>query len=135
MSAEKVVFASLAWIDVARSILQELVAEKGEPGRAWSLCERFANAPPEVAASGLAAWHFRIDGKNVSVGPGEIDDADVTISSDYQTTLPAARAIYSPDLYAERVADHTPRPGVDGDLSNAPPYLLELHNRLAALTA
>jgi len=127
----KVVFASGPWMDAARVILERLVAEHGEAGRTFSLCERFNDAPREIAPRGFAAWHFRIDGKSASVGSGEIEDADVTITVDYAAVLPGARCVYTPQQLAQRPPVGTSR----GDLSKAPAYLLELHNRLALITA
>jgi hypothetical protein len=128
------VFVSPTWIEAARSILETLVAEHGEPGWRFSICERFTDAPPDVASGGLAAWWFRIDGRTVQVGAGAIEGAEVTITADYDATLPSARLVYTPEILAHRRAAG-PRPGVDGDMSKAPPYLVELHNRLAVLTA
>lgn len=128
------VFASPAWIDEARRILQDLVGRLGEEGRSFSVCERFTDAPVEVASDGTAAWHFRIDGRRVEVGSGALEDADVQIKADYQATLPAARLVYTPEIVAQRRAAG-PRPGVQGDMAKAPPYLVELHNRLAVVTA
>jgi hypothetical protein len=127
----KAVLASGPWVDAARVILENLVAEHGEPGRTFSLCEVFNDAPREIAPRGVAAWHFRIDGKSTSVGPGEIEDADVTITVDYAAVLPGARRVYTPQQLVERPPVGTTR----GDLSKAPAYLLELHNRLALITA
>ena len=138
MSDTKVDFACAAWVDQARAILDDIVASHGEPGKTFSVCEVFTDAPAKVAESGTAAWHFYIDGKTVRVGSGEVGDADVTIRADYETTLPAARLVYTPEFLAERAA----QPPVDqaaanvkGDMSNMPTYLVELHNRLAIVTA
>ena len=65
--AEKVAFARPEWVAIARTVLEEVVAEHGEPGKSFSVCEVFTDAPP-------------------------------------------------------------------GDGSSMPPYLVELHNRLAAAT-
>jgi hypothetical protein len=127
----KVVFASGPWVNAARVILERLVAEHGEQGRTFSLCERFNEAPREISPRGVVAWHFRVDGKSASVGSGEIDDADVTITVDYAAVLPGARRVYTPEQLAERPPIGT----TSGDLSKAPSYLLELHNRLALITA
>ena len=137
LDSEKFAFASGAWIDAARSILRDLVVDRGEPGRRFSVCERFTNAPQDVASSGTAAWHFRIDGKSVTVEPGEIADADVTITAAYEATLPNARLVYTPEILAQRAVNRAQgkAPAIEGDMSKAPPYLVELHNRLAILTA
>ena len=133
----KLAFASPAWVDEARRVLEDLVSTHGEAGRRFSVCERFTSAPADIAPSGTAAWYFRIDGKSVAVAAGEIADADVEITADYQTTLPVARLVYTPEILAARraAADQSPPPGRKGDMSKAPPYLVELHNRLALVTA
>lgn len=136
-SADKVNFASSAWIDVARQQLEEIVAERGEPGTRFSLCEVFTDAPTSITATGTAAWHFYVDGKTVRVSAGEVDDADVKIRTDYQGVLPRARQYYTPEILAER-ATQPPGAGfdsVEGDMSLVPDYLVELHNRLAVITA
>jgi len=133
----KLTFASAPWIAEARRVLEDLVSNHGEDGRRFSLCERFSDAPRDIAPSGVAAWYFRIDGKSVTVSAGEIPDADVEISADYQATLPVARLVYTPEILAARraTAEQAPPPGRKGDMSKAPPYLVELHNRLALVTA
>lgn len=135
-SKPKLDFASAAWIDEARVVLEELVGRLGEDGRSFSVCEIFANAPRHVAASGTAAWHFYIDGRTVRVGAGVANDVDVTIRADYEAALPAARLVYTAEILAERArARPAPSPVVSGDMNRAPAYLVELHNRLAAVTA
>ncbi|MSR12086.1 MAG: hypothetical protein EXR84_09845 [Gammaproteobacteria bacterium] len=132
----KLAFASAAWVDEARRVLEDLVSTRGEAGRKFSVCERFTTAPTDVAPSGTAAWHFRIDGKSVTVGAGEIGDADVQITADYRATLPAARLVYTREILAARATQRAaaPPPGIKGDMTKAPPYLVELHNRLALVT-
>jgi hypothetical protein len=134
---EKTEFACSAWVEKARQVLEELVAEQGEEGRTFSICERFTDAPITVAASSTAAWHFYIDGLQVRVGEGEVDDTDVKVSADYTETLPNARLVYTPEMLAERARQP---PGetsvvVEGDMSIMPQYLIEMHNRMAVLTA
>jgi hypothetical protein len=133
----KLAFASAPWIDAAREILEDLVATHGEPGRAFSCCECFSDAPADVAPAGIAAWHFRIDGRSVEVGAGEIADADMNVRAGYAATLPVARLVYTPEFLAQRAADRAAgkAPPANPAMSRAPRYLVELHNRLAALTA
>ena len=130
-------FAGPDWINAARSILEDLVRTHGEPGRTFSVCETFTGAPPEVASSGTAAWHFQIDGKTAKVGPGPLPEADVQIRNDYTATLPVARLVYTPEVLARRAADRESgkAPPAAPGMAKAPPYLVELHNRLAAVTA
>lgn len=131
----KFAFASPSWIAAAEEILNDLVAEHGREGRRFALCERFTDAPREIAPSGLAGWWFRIDGKSVVVGRGTIDDADLEITADYTATLPAARAIYTREGLIQSAQE--PKPGVTRvQRGERPPrYMIELHNRLALLTA
>ena len=133
----KVDFASAAWVDMARTVLEELVADHAEDDTRFSVCEVFTDAPSRVAASGTAAWHFTIVGKNVTVGQGELDEADIVIRADYQTSLPGARTVYTPEFLAQRESMPPPEipPEIKGDTSALPPWLVELHNRLAVVTA
>lgn len=142
MSSEKLDFASTAWIEEARNVLEDLVPSHGEAGKVFSVCEIFTDAPEQVAPTGTAAWHFYIDGLSVMVGEGIVDNTDVKIKADYQSTLPAARLVYTPEILAKRAAEPVAEPAanessgsMEGDMSLAPPYLIELHNRLAVLTA
>ncbi len=130
-ATEKVAFAGAEWVDIARSVLEELVAEHGRPGATFSVCETFTGAPPDVAGDGstTAAWHFRIDGNAVTVARGEIDGADMNVRADYEASLPAARLVYTPEMLAKRAS----KPAAFGQ-PDFPPYLIELHNRLAVLT-
>ncbi len=136
-TANKVDFASSAWIEIARDVLEEIAAERGKTGVRFSLCEVFTDAPDSLAPSGTVAWHFYLDGKTVVVAAGEVDDADVKIRTDYQGVLPKARQYYTPEVLAQR-ATEPPGEGfdsVEGDMSLVPEYLVELHNRLAVITA
>ena len=138
-ATDKVHFASAAWVDAARVVLEDLVAEHCDDDTKLSVCEAFTDAPPHVAASGTAAWYFYIEGKSVTVGVGEVDDTDVTIRADYVMALPGARAVYTPEYLAERAANPPPPPEpppeIKGDTSTFPAWLVELHNKMAVITA
>ena len=133
-------FVSPAWVDQARMALEALVAEYGKEGTKYSVCEMFFEAPSEFADDdGVAAWHFFVDGKSVHVSTGRIPDADVTIGATWETSLPAARLVYTPELIAERKENPPPPPDdpnikVTGDAAALPDYLTELHNRMALVT-
>ena len=134
---EKVTFASPAWVDIARTVLEELVAAHGETGKSFSVCEVFTDAPPGMAGADAttAAWHFRIVDKTVSVGEGEIVDADMNVRVDYESLLPLARLVYTPEMLADMERNPPQFQGAaTGDRSNMPPYLAALHNRLAVAT-
>ena len=134
---EKFAFASPEWVDIARSVLEELVAEHGEPGKSYSVCEVFTNAPPGLAGADAttAAWHFRIVDKTVTVGEGEISDADMNVRIDYESVLPVARLVYTPEILARAERNPPQFEGEStGDRSNMPSYIVKLHNRLAVVT-
>lgn len=136
----KVAFASPAWIEIARGVLEDLVSEHGKEGQAFSICESFAEAPAEIAdEDGFAAWHFYIDGKSVRVGQGRVDDTDAQIQATWELVLPVARLVYTPELLADWAKNPPERPkdsnaSQTGDMTKMPPYLLELHNHMAKVT-
>ena len=136
-TTNKVHFASAEWVDLARAALEELAAEHGDEGAKLSVCEIFTGAPAHVAESGTAAWYFVMDGKRVTVALGEMPDADVVIRADYETSLPGARAVYTPEYLAKMPSMPPPKipPEIKGDTSAFPSWLVELHNRMAVVTA
>lgn len=133
-------FASEEWVDQARSALEEIVAEHGEEGTRYSVCETFFEAPSSIAdEDGIAAWHMVIDGKSVHVATGRIVDADVDIQATWEPSLERARLVYTPELIAEwqenpPLPPDDPNLKVTGDPGELPEYLAELHNRLAVIT-
>lgn len=131
---DKVTFGSHAWLNSARQILEDLVEAHGEQGTEFSVCEVFTDAPVGLAGpeETICSWHFRITGKAVDVGEGEIEDADVSVRVDYQETLPKARLVYTPEMIEEARKNS---PISEQDRSKMPPWLIELHNRLAVITA
>ena len=138
--ATKVPFASPAWVEIARGVLEELVSEHGQEDQSFSICEAFAEAPADIAdEDGFAAWNFYIDGKSVRVGSGRVVDTDVQIQATWELVLPVARLVYTPELLAEWAKNPPERPTDPnasqlGDMTMVPPYLMELHNRLAVVT-
>ena len=130
-TTKKLVFASADWVDHARTVLEELVAEHGETGKSFSVCEAFTDAPEGLAGpdATTAIWHFRIVDKTITVGVGELEGADFSVRADYQKVLPLAKTVYTPEMVAQRRASQT-----GNDQPSPPAYLVELHNRLAILT-
>lgn len=129
----KVVLGSVEWLKLAREVLEELVAKHGEEGKSFSACEVFTDAPEGLAGPDptTVAWHFRIDGKTVTVGEGEIEGADLNVRASYAQVLPLAKMVYTPEMIAAARAN---RPEPDPEINAAPEYLVELHNRLAVRT-
>lgn len=134
---EKVEFASAAWVDAARTVLERLATTHCDDDTRLSVCEIFTDAPTSVAASGTAAWYLRIEGKRVVVGCGEATGMDVTIRADYAAALPGARLVYTPEVLAQMQSQPPPdpRPQIEGDTSIFPAWLVELHNAMAVITA
>ena len=140
MSDEKLNFAGSAWVDKATKVLEALVNEHGQEETSFSVCEVFTDAPADVSVSGIAAWYFYIEGKSVRVGLGEEVGTDVRIQADYESSLPNVRLVYTPEVLEEMRENAEERSAnssssVEGDMSKAPPYLVELHNQMAPLTA
>ena len=68
---------------------------------------------------------------------GEIDDADFNPRAEYEAVLPIARLVYTPEVLAKMERDRSPADGDSSNNANAnqpPGYLIELHNRMAAVT-
>ena len=131
----KVAFASHEWLDLAREVLEDLVAQHGTIGTSFSVCEVFTNAPDGMIGPdpAKAAWYFSIVDKTVTVGEGEIDGADMAVSVEYKRALPMARRVYPASLGSlvmpvVRLLSYLRRK------PSPPAYLLDLHNRLALVT-
>ena len=92
-------FVSDEWVDQAETILNDLVSQFGVEGVSFSVCETFFDAPKEIDASGVASWHFYIDGKSVRVGKGKVEDVDVKIKFDYVKASVIAKITYTCLLY------------------------------------
>ena len=67
-------FVSDEWVDQAEIILNDLVSQFGVEGVSFSVCETFSDAPKAIHTSGIASWHFYIDGKSVRVGKGKVEE-------------------------------------------------------------
>lgn len=132
-------FVSDEWVEQARIILKDLVSKFGVEGVSFSVCETFTDAPKNIDASGIASWHFYIDGKSVRVGKRKVEDVDVKINFDYAKASVVAKVIYTEEIVAkqkeeaEKVKEAL---AIAGKGFKKPlDYLPELHNRLALLTA
>ena len=132
-------FVSDEWVDQAEIILNDLVTQFGVEGVSFSVCETFFDAPKEIDASGVASWHFYIDGKSVRVGKGKVEDVDVKIKFDYVKASVIAKITYTEEIITkqkketEKVKKNIEIAGKG--FKEPPGYLQELHNRLALLTA
>ena len=131
-------FVSHEWVDQAEIILNDLVSQFGVEGVSFSVCETFSDAPKEIDASGVASWHFYIDGKSVRVGKGKVENVDVKINFDYAKASVIAKVVYTEEIIAKQKGDLAlVKKNLEkkGKVVKEPPkYLSELHNRLALLT-
>ena len=85
-------FLSDAWLAQAGEFLRERLARTEVP--AFSMVERFTDAPPHLGvAGGVACWSVAYDGSKLTVGRGELDDADVVVEGTYQAALALAQAV------------------------------------------
>ena len=132
-------FVSDEWVDQAEIILNDLVSQFGVEGVSFSVSETFFDAPKEIDASGVASWHFYIEGKSVRVGKGKVEDVDVKINFDYAKASVIAKVVYTEEIIAKQKEDLAlVKKNLEkkGKVAKEPPkYLSELHNRLALLTS
>ena len=131
-------FVSDEWVDQAEIILNDLVSQFGVEGVSFSVSETFFDAPKEIDASGVASWHFFIEGKSVRVGKGKVEDVDVKINFDYAKASVIAKVIYTEEIITKQ-KEETKKAKEDLEIAGKefkepPDYLPKLHNRLALLT-
>lgn len=89
-------FLSDAWLDEARAFLERQTASWKDRlgGQAFSLSERFANAPPHLGFPGdVGAWGLRYDGQTVQVSRDFDEAADLVVEGDYQAGLAGAQFV------------------------------------------
>jgi hypothetical protein len=89
-------FLSDAWLDEAGKFLERECRPRKEllGGRAFTVSERFSNAPPHLKfENNLAGWSMRYDGENLAVGRDFNPGADVVVEGDYQAALTAAQFV------------------------------------------
>ena len=93
---ERFEFLSDEWLEEARRFVERAAAQKKEQlgGRAFSVSERFTDAPPHMKFAGdVAAWSLRYDGETVSISRDFDANADMVVEGDYQAALSAAQFI------------------------------------------
>src|SRR2546422_10099979 len=89
-------FLSDAWLDEAKKLLERECKIRKErlAGRAFSLSERFTDAPPHLKLpNNVGSWGMRYDGENISVSRDFNETADVVVQGDYQAALTAAQFV------------------------------------------
>ena len=129
----RVEFLSQAWIEEARSFVSAR-----PPGGRFTLCETFRDPPPGNPGS----WWLRIEDGAVDAGAGELAQADLRVTGDYQAVLALAQTVYAagPEAVARAQRELIHRAGsgaprVEGEiLPGVAPLLAELHDHMAART-
>jgi hypothetical protein len=89
-------FLSDGWLREAERFLAEAVPARRAQlgGRAFSLSERFTDAPPHLRLPGnVATWSLRFDGERATVSRAFDAGADLTVEADYQAALQPAQFV------------------------------------------
>ncbi len=89
-------FLSDAWLQEAHQFLQRDLAMRKEKlaGRAFSVSERFTNAPPHLNfPNDVASWGMSYDGKSMTVSRNFDERADLIVEGDYQAALATAQFV------------------------------------------
>lgn len=142
---EKFEFCSASWVGVAREYIEAQCADQDISDLRLTFCERFTDAPSEIATEGdnVTGWYIRIQDGTVDVGHGVIDDADVRITADYATVLPLARTVFEGNeagaaeaakaVAAATAAGKMSREG-DASAMGQAPFFAGMHDVLAKRT-
>ncbi|MFJ9367461.1 hypothetical protein ACIRRA_23980 [Nocardia sp. NPDC101769] len=141
-------YVSPQWLDAVESIIADLLQDQDLGSLDYSICEDLTSPPPGRAntPAGTLSWFIHIHGNNLEVRGGSVEDADIRIVADYATHHELSRRVWAGDPEAIAAAQHhrqiataTGKLRIDGDLTAAPPAVLELvarlHDPVAAITA
>ena len=86
-------FLSDAWLEKARVYLTRRLREGG-CSEAFSLVERFVNAPPHLNfENGVATWSIVFDGHSVEIGRTSPPNPDLLVEADYQVGVACAQLV------------------------------------------
>lgn len=139
--AERIEFASDAWLAKLRSLLQKYTTLAG-PEVKFSICEVFTGVPKHLDknGNGVIAWNCHIAGGEVEFEEGEIESADLKTVADYDFVLELARMTIDEStqeeyLRLQQVGAELGKLSGSGDKSKVPPSFYSMHNELAEITA
>jgi hypothetical protein len=139
--AKKIEFASPEWLAALKGMIQKYM-EKAGPDTKLSICEVFTGVPKHLDknGNGVISWYCRIANGKLTFEEGEINDADIKSTCDYNFILPFARMKITPETMAEyeKLAAEGDKSGKlkrQGDRSKVPPAFHGMHNELAEITA
>ena len=132
-------------MDYARSYVLDASEGQDLSGISMSFAEVFTDAPDalEPDDSGRVGWYIRVADGEIEVGSGVLEQADLSITADYESTLPLARAVFAGDEAAQAEATATVeammadgrmvRTGDENAMASLP-WLTDLHDTLAKRT-
>jgi hypothetical protein len=139
--AKKIEFASPEWLATLKGMIQKYM-EKAGPDVKLSICEVFTGVPKHLDknGNGVISWYCRIANGKLEFKEGEIFDADIKSTCDYNFILPLARLKLEPSTVAdlEKMQEEGARTGKlkrEGDRTKVPPAFHGMHNELADMTA
>ncbi|MVU80461.1 hypothetical protein GPX89_24830 [Nocardia sp. ET3-3] len=141
-------YVSAEWIEAVGAIIGDLLRDVDLGSLDYCICEDLTNPPFGRANTpgGTLSWFIRISASKVEVRGGTLGDADIRIVADYATHHELSRRVWAgnPEV-AAAARQHRQRATasgelrIDGDLTAAPPAVLELiaqlHDPVAAITA
>jgi hypothetical protein len=138
---KKIEFASQEWLDALKAAILRYMAKAG-PDVKLSICEVFTGVPKHLDKNGdgVIAWHCKIEDGRLHFADGEIPEADIKSTCDYDFILALARLKIEPATMKdyERLTAEGERTGKlkrQGDRAKVPPAFYGMHNDLAEITA
>jgi hypothetical protein len=138
---QKVEFAGPEWMAAIEAKFRRFAEGPGRDIK-LSICEVFTDVPSHLDrdGNGRIAWHCHIGDGKLAFAYGEIDQADIKNIADYQTILPFARLMLTPETQEayQRMAAEAMAAGKLkrlGDPAKIPASLHGLHNEMAEITA
>ncbi|MGW2661391.1 hypothetical protein ACWCW7_10545 [Nocardia tengchongensis] len=141
-------YVSPEWLDAVKSIITDLLRDHDLGSLDYVICEDLTSPPPGRAntPAGTLSWSIHIRGNNLEVLGGSVDDANIRVVADYATHHELSRRVWAgnPEAiaasqYQRQLATASAKLRIDGDLTAAPPAVLELiaqlHDPVAVITA
>jgi hypothetical protein len=88
-------FCSAEWVGYARAYIQERAKDADLTGLNVSFNEVFTDPPARLdpEGAGTVGWYVRTVNGHVEVSSGVLSTADLKLTVDYETVLPAARKL------------------------------------------
>ena len=135
----KVDFCSEEWIAAARAYLVRESRDADLNGVEVTFNEVFTDPPAHLDPDGASriGWYLRVADGQVEVGEGVLPHADLRLTVDYETVLPAARWLSSdpplPEATQVALGAAIKREG-DAEAMAAVPWMAGLHDAMAVRT-